>query len=150
MPDFEISEEGVLKQLNSLNVHKSTGPDGLSPQLLKMIAPTITSKLTKIFRQSLKYNIIPSDWKMQFVTPILKPGKDKTEASSYRPIALTCVCSKVLEHIVYSQVMDHLDKNNILSSFQHGYRSGCSTETQLLRVINEFAKGLKTNLKLMV
>ena len=91
MPDFVISEEGVLKQLNSLNVHKSTGPDGLSPQLLNMVAPVITPTLTRIFRQSLKFDIIPRDWKMQFVTPILKPRKDKTEPSSYRPIALTMV-----------------------------------------------------------
>ena len=39
--------------------------------------------------------------------------------------------------------MSHLQKNNILSDRQHGYRSGCSTETQLLKVINYFAKGLE-------
>ena len=49
MPDFEITEEGVLNQLKLLDVHKSTGPDGLSPHLLSMLAPTITPMLTRIF-----------------------------------------------------------------------------------------------------
>ena len=145
MADFDVSEAGVLSQLTKLNVHKSTGPDGIAPNLLKMLGPTISPILTSIYRQSLKLNTIPKDWKIQYVTPILKPGKDKTEPSSYRPIALTCVCSKILEHIVYSQIMDHLDQHKILSPYQHGYRSGSSTETQLLRVIDKLARGLQAN-----
>ena len=41
--------------------------------------------------------------------------------------------------------MKHLEKFNILSKLQHGYRSGCSTETQLLKVINLFTKSLEDN-----
>ena len=143
MSDFNITEEGVLSKLSMLDVHKSTGPDGVAPKLLNMLAVIITPTLTNIFKQSLRLNLIPKDWKMQFITPILKPGKDKTKASSYRPIALSCVCSKILEHIIYCHVMDHLDNHNILSKFQHGYRSGCSTETQLIKVIDMFAKCLQ-------
>ena len=50
MPDIEITENGVLAQLNKLNVHKSTGPDDLSPQLLKMLAPIVTLMITKMFK----------------------------------------------------------------------------------------------------
>ena len=63
--------------------------------------------------------------------------------SSYRPVAITSVCSKILEHIVYSQTMDHLDNHKILSNLQHGYRNGASTETQLLKVIDKLAKGIE-------
>ena len=143
MPNVEIKEEGVLKQLNQLNVHKSTGPDGLSPYLLKMLAPSISPRLTRIFKQSLALNENPEDWKIQFIAPILKPRKEKTEASSYRPIAITSVCSKILEHIIYSQTMDHLDHFKILSSLQHGYRNGASTDTQLLKIIDMLAKGME-------
>ena len=58
-------------------------------------------------------------------------------ASSYRPVAITSVCSKILEHIVYSQTMDHLDNHKILSNLQHGYRKGAST------VIDKLAKGIE-------
>ena len=108
-----------------------------------MAATVISPTLTKIFKQSLSESKSPSDWKLQFICPILKPGKDKTEPSAYRPVSLTSVCCKILEHIIYSQTMKHLDKHNILSKFQHGYRNKCSTETQLLRVIDLFTKGLE-------
>ena len=115
MKDFEISENGVLTQLEELNVHKSVGPDGLSPQILKMLAPVITPMLTRIFRQSKALGKSPDDWKIQFISPILKPGKDKTDPASYRPVSLTSICCKVYEHIIYSQTMDHLQKYKILS-----------------------------------
>ena len=108
-----------------------------------MLAPVISSTLTKIFKQSITEAKSPSDWKIQYISPILKPGKDKLEPSSYRPISLTSICCKILEHIIYSQAMDHLEKYNILSNLQHGYRHGCSTETQLLKVIDLFTKSLE-------
>ena len=74
MDKFEVTEKGVLTQLNNLNVHKSTGPDGLSPYLLRMLAPVITPALTKIYRQSLVEQKCPMDWKIQYIAPILKPG----------------------------------------------------------------------------
>ena len=77
MKEIIINEKGVLKQLQNLNVHKSTGPDGISPQLLKILAETITPNLTNIFKQSLALNKNPKDWKLQFVCPLLKPGKKK-------------------------------------------------------------------------
>ena len=144
MEEIEVTENGVINQLKELNVHKSTGPDGLSPYLLKTLAPVISSRLTLIFRQALKKGKNPLDWKIQFISPILKPGKNKLEPSSYRPISLTSICCKILEHIVYSQCMKHLEKYGILSKLHHGYRNGCSTETQLLKVINLFAKGLES------
>ena len=83
MKEFQIQENGVCVQLEDLNIHKSVGPDGLSPHLLKILAPSITPTLTQIFKQSLSLGQNPSDWKIQYITPILKPGKDKTDPASY-------------------------------------------------------------------
>ena len=46
MNAIDISEEGVLKQLETLDTNKSTGPDDLSPHLLKMLSSTISPTLT--------------------------------------------------------------------------------------------------------
>ena len=54
------------------------------------------------------------------------------EASNYRPVSLTVVACKILEHIIYSHVMKHLEKHHILTDQQHGFRAKRSTETQLL------------------
>ena len=59
-------------------------------------------------------------------------------ADNYRPVSLTCICSKLLEHILSSQIMAHLEGHNILYQHQHGFRAGRSCETQLL----EFTRDL--------
>ena len=48
--------------------------------------------------------------------------KPSSTPANYRPISLTAVCCKVMEHILHSQVMKHLDLHNILSDNQHGFR----------------------------
>ena len=65
---------------------------------------------------------------------------------NYRPISLTSVCCKVMEHIIYHSIMSHLEKNNIINSFQHGFRSGHSCTTQLLTDIEELANSIHVDI----
>ena len=51
----------------------------------------------------------------------------------------------ISEHIVYSHIYAHLAKYNILCDQQHGFRRGCSCETQLLLTVNDFAENLNRN-----
>ena len=53
---------------------------------------------------------------------------------------MTCVPFKLLEHIVCSNIMAHLDEYKLLSDRQHAFRKGHSCETQLTTVINDWAK----------
>ena len=64
-----------------------------------------------------------------------KGGRDLAE--NYRPVSLTCVCCKILEHIITSHIRQHLDHNNILSAYQHGFRKLHSCETQLLVTVQD-------------
>ena len=71
---------------------------------------------------------------------------DRSTPSNYRPISLTAVCCKVMEHILHSQVMQHLDLHNILSDQQHGFRKKKkkkrSCESQLILTIQDLASSL--------
>jgi hypothetical protein len=58
----------------------------------------------------------------------------------YRPISLTCICCKLMEHIISSNIMSHLENNKILYNLQHGFRKARSCETQLIDFIQELAK----------
>ena len=71
--------------------------------------------------------------------PIYKKGP-KCEASNYRPVSLTNVMSKLLEHIICSQVRGHLDTHGILTWFQHGFQAGRSSETQLAVTMHDLHK----------
>ena len=74
-----------------------------------------------------------------FICPLFKKC-DRSLACNYRPVSLTCVPCKLLEHIVCSNIMAHLDEYKLLSDRQHAFRKGHSCETQLTTVINDWAK----------
>ena len=67
----------------------------------------------------------------------IKKG-DRTRAENYRPVSLTSVCCKVLEHVVHSHVMKHLDCYKVLTKYLHGFRKGHSTESQLIQTLHDF------------
>ena len=73
------------------------------------------------------------------VCPLFKKS-DRSLACDYRPVSLTCVPCKLLEHIVCSNIMVHLDEYKLLSDRHHAFRKGYSCETQLTMVINDWAK----------
>ena len=140
MPDISISFKGVHKLLSELKIHKVAGPDSISPRLLRELTDIIAPALTRIYQASLDTGTVPSDWRTANIVPIFKKG-DEPKASNYRPVSLTAICSKMLEHIIHSNVMDHLTYYNILSDSQHGFRARRSCETQLVVTIQE----LETN-----
>ena len=61
---------------------------------------------------------------------IIQKG-DTSKPSNYRPVSLTAICRKMLEHIIHSNGIDHLTHQNILSDSQYGFRVQRSCETQL-------------------
>jgi hypothetical protein len=94
----------------NLKVHKAAGPDTISPRLLNSLASVITPAITRIFQTSLD-----EDWRKANIVPIFKKG-DKSKPANYRPVSLTAICSKILEHIIHSNIMNHLLQNNLLSA----------------------------------
>jgi hypothetical protein len=139
MKDIKVTIPGVFKLLSEIIPNKATGPDELPPRLLKECANEIAPIITLLFNQSLLSGVIPQDWKIANVCPIFKKG-NKSTLENYRPVSLTSVLSKVLEHIIYSNISKHLEQFNILSPRQHGFRSGHSCESQLILALNDWAK----------
>ena len=114
--NIDINTEGIIKLLNQLNPNKASGPDNISARLLKETSSEIAPALALVFQASLYEQSIPDDWRKANVTPIYKPAKkDRGKAENYRPISLTSISCKILEHIIHSNVMKYLCTNNILS-----------------------------------
>ena len=137
MEDIDVTSEGVKKLLLDLKVHKASGPDRIPNRVLKELATEITPVLTTLFNQSLSTGTIPHDWGSALVTPVFKKG-NVHKASNYRPVSLTCVVCKLLEHIVCSNIMKFLDSENLLTPLQHGFRKNHSCESQLLITMDDF------------
>ena len=97
--------------------------DGISGRFLKEVADEIAPALTLLFNASLKQGIVPKDWKRAMINPIYKAGKkDRSNPENYRPTSLTCITCKILEHIVHSNIMQHLETNEVLNETQHGQK----------------------------
>ena len=94
---------GVLSQLRRLNPNKARGPDELSPQLLKLVAEDLAPALTTIFQQSKRPELHFQGLDSDIVTLIFKKGL-KSDPPSHRPISLTCICCKIMEHIMLSHI----------------------------------------------
>ena len=88
-----------------------------------------------IFERALETGQLPKDWTQARVTPLFNKC-DKCDPANYRPISLTCILCKVMEHIVASNVAQHLNEDDILYGLQHGFREKRSCETQLHSYLN--------------
>ena len=141
MPHIFVEQEGVKKLLSSLNPNKAAGPDRISSRVLKELADELYRPLTTLFQNSLNSGLVPNQWKSGLVTPIFKKG-DKHNPANYRPVSLTSICCKVLEHIVAKALLCHLESNKILIENQNGFRHSRSCETQLLMFVDELLRSM--------
>ena len=139
MPEINIPENGFMKLLQNLKPGKAAGPDKLKPFLLNELREEITPIIQIIFDRSFKTGKLPADWMKANVMPVFKKG-DKSLAANYRPISLICILCKVLEHILASNIVKHLDGQGILYDLQHGFRENRSCETQLIMLIEDLAR----------
>ncbi len=117
--------------------------------LLHELASELAPILKCFYQKSLNSGELPGDWLKANVTPIYKKG-DRHRPENYRPVSLTCVASKLMEHIIAKQILTHLENHTILSRFQHGFRQRHSCETQLLITLNDFYKYWDMNKQLDV
>ncbi len=100
--------------------------------------PLLLLALTHIVNTSLHIGIFPSAFKQARITPLLKkPTLNPTLLRNYRPVSLLPFIAKTLERVVFNQVTAFLTQNNLLDSNQSGFRSGHSTETALLSVVED-------------
>ena len=127
----QLDSYTVLKTLQSLPM-AAAGPDGIPAVIYRHMAASLVQPLTHLFQQSLFQGRLPAEWKKAKVIPIFKGKEEKSSPSSYRPISLTNNACKILERIVSAQLSDYLERNNILSQCQHGFRRGKSAATNIL------------------
>ena len=146
--DLEKAEEfnGQFTDVFSKNehtqvplLHRSLGPDELPPRVLKELATELGPVFAHLFQQSIDTGEIPKEWSLANICPLFKK-RVRSLACNYCAVSLTCVPCKLLEHIVCSNIMAHLDEYKLLSDRQHAFRKGHSCETQLTTVINDWAK----------
>ncbi|KFQ06379.1 hypothetical protein N330_13140, partial [Leptosomus discolor] len=108
-----IQEEMVSDLLLRIDVRKPMGPDGVHPRVLRELAGVLTKPLPIIFQQSWLTGEVPADWKSTNKTLMYKKGL-KDDPGNYSPVSLASVPGKLMEQIILSSVMQHMQDNQVI------------------------------------
>ena len=142
MLPIQISTKGIVKLLTELKLQKAPdGPDCITPTISKTCAEQVAPLLQQIFQKFLYTGEQPLDWQISNVSPIFKTG-NRSDPANHRPVSSTSIPCKMLEHIIHTNIMRHLEKYNVLNDEQHSFYRGRSCEAQLALSVNDLAKGL--------
>ncbi len=134
-----VTLEQVSKLINRLKNKTTFGHDNISNKLLKYAKEVLVKPLTHLINQTLETGHFPSELKISRVKALFKKG-DSTLLSNYRPISLLPSISKLYEYVIFDQLFDYLNQNNLLCLEQYGFRRGHSTELAALKLVDHLTK----------
>uniref|UniRef100_A0A669EXB8 Reverse transcriptase domain-containing protein n=1 Tax=Oreochromis niloticus TaxID=8128 RepID=A0A669EXB8_ORENI len=135
---FEPVLLSTLKQLVDQLKNTNAVLDILPSRIVKGCFDVIGPSILFLMNYSLLSGSVPLAFKHAVVQPILKKKNlDCHDLLNYRPISKLLFLSKILERLVFSQLQAYLDTNNIAEKFQSAFKPRHSTETALLRVLND-------------
>ena len=132
----------LLSSINSLDNHKATGLDGLTPRIIKLSCNVIANPLLQIINICIHTGTFPASLKLGKILPIFKGG-DKSDPSNYRPISILSVISKLIEKHVTKHLFGYLNKYDLLNKSQSGLRKHHSCNTALISLLDKWLKSIE-------
>ena len=117
--------------------------DYIDTKVIKLGFEILGPAVQHIINLSMCASTFPDVWKWHKVVPLLKsPDCDKTIPKSYRPVALLPVLSKILEKVVFGQLVEYLENNKLIHPNLHGSRQDIAPHSQInLTDIFSFSSG---------
>lgn len=132
--------------IKSLRNTISCGWDGIPSKLYKLALDFLVVPITYICNLCLEQGVFPTDLKKSIVTPIFKSG-NKDNVNNYRPISLLPTLSKIFEKIINSRLLNFLERHNLLSTNQYGFRAKKSTTDAINKLVTHIVGNLDVNKK---
>ena len=135
---FEKVSQLTVKECILISAPISSELDPIPSNLLIECLDSILPSLTDLLNSSLASGILPQCFKSALVTPILKKRcLDHNDMNNCRPVSNLFFIAKILEKLVLSKLSSYLNSHNHYNTCQSAYRPGYSTETSLLKVVND-------------
>lgn len=131
-----INEILIGKIISELAPKASCGFDGFSSKLIKKLQHVLVKPITLIVNQMINTGIFPDKLKIAKINPIYKKD-DETFFTNYRPISLLPAISKIFEKVIFIQIYDFFQKKKLLYISQYGFRTGHSTESAALELVDK-------------
>jgi hypothetical protein len=102
------------------------------------LADLLLHPITRIINLSLSSGVFPDEMKLALLFPVLKKSElDSKVLSNYRPVSNLSFLSKLVERVVVKQLTFHPESENLMVPVHSAYRSNHSTETALLKIVND-------------
>ena len=137
-----VYPDEVEKVINSLSNSNTFGLDEIDTYIIKLIKSEILPALTHIVNLSLSSNEFPSAWKKSKIIPLHKKG-DTLNPKNYRPVAIIPIFSKILERMVFNQMVEYISTNQLIHPNHHAYRSGHNTTTALIQLYDGWVESVQ-------
>ena len=134
----------IINTVRNLKNSNSTGHDEFSLKFIKLSLPILAPALVKIFNLSINSGIYPDKLKIAKVIPIFKKGA-ATSVNNYRPISILSTINKIFEKILYSRLINYIDKFQLLYKYQYGFRKKHSTDHALIELIDQIRFSIDNN-----
>ena len=129
----------AFKQVKS---NESSGPDGFPLLFFHKLSNCLANPFSIIYTSFMSVGDVPSVLRSAYVTSACKSGLSSS-VTNYRPISLTCVCSKIMERVISGTVLAYLREHGMIAKQQHAFLSRKSTTTSLLDSLNDWSLAIK-------
>ena len=126
----------VEAEINSLPPNKALGLYSCPVRILKDACQPLSKPLAILLNKSVQSGIYPSKLKHAKIIPVFK-NEDESDPNNYRPISLLSVFNRIFEKLMYKRLKSFIDKYDILSKSQYGFRENCSTQHALIDIVNK-------------
>ena len=137
-----VTEKVVDNVLKCLPINKSSGVTNLSSMILRDGMRRMITESTFLINECIRTEHTPNDWKLGTITPLPKGSNISLDPGDWRPVSVLPMPSKVLERIVYDQLIYYFESYGLLFSNQHGFRKCKSTTTAIMEFIQFYMKSM--------
>ena len=127
------------------NLNTNTSSIGTPVRFIKLARNNIYEALAEVINLSLAQGVVPDILKISKVIPVFKGG-ESFDPVNYRPISILSSFSQIFEKLVQKQLISYVEKHEILTQCQFGFRKNHSTEQPIAEITDNFKKSIDNNL----
>lgn len=143
---LDTDPQEVKNTLMSIDSNSSQGCDNIPTKFLKLSQNILVPIISHLVNLCFSSGIFPRALKKSIVTPVYKSG-DRDDVNNYRPISVLPALSKIMEKLINNRLLNYLNKYNLLSKHQYGFRKGISTEDAILDLSTLLVKNMDNGKK---
>lgn len=130
----DITDEEINRAISRLKTGKMPGADGYPAAWYRIFRKTLVPVLKKCFNYVLRGGETPLSWRQAIISVIPKPGKDKTQCSSYRPISVLNIDYRLFASILAKRMEDIVP--DLIDPDQTGFVKHRQTQDNVRRALH--------------